>query len=278
MSVVLWMLTGAAVAIGGFLIVAGLRPAPTTALTTARAPRRWRLPAFGIRGVVALIAGVLVAALTGWLVWLLIVPLVVLFAPRLLADPKNHDIEMMQALDRWLRTMSATMATGRSVLDAIRLSRRTAPELLQEPINRLVVRLNDRSTTDEALSAFAEELNSPDADAAVAALMLAARRGQTGAGRTLHELSESLQHRLRAWREIETERAKPRIVVRQVTAVMAAVLLVSLIVGGNFFAPYGTALGQIILLGIVAAYVGSLVMLQRMTVPPTRERILAVHR
>lgn len=276
MTVVLWMLAGAAIMAGGYLIVAGLYPAPVSA--PARRRGRWRLSSVGIRPVVAIIAGILLAAVTGWLVWVVIVPLIVVFAPRLLADPKNHDIEMMQALDRWLRTMSATMATGRSVLDAIRLSRRTAPELLQEPINRLVVRLNDRTTTDEALSAFAQELNSPDADAAVAALMLAARRGQTGAGRTLHELSESLQHRLRAWREIETERAKPRIVVRQVTAVMAAVLLVSLVIGGGFFAPYGTPLGQVILFGIVAAYVGSLVMLHRMTVPPTRERILAVSR
>lgn len=276
MSVVWWMLAGAVMAAGLFLLVAGLRRG--TGMNQPVPRHRIRLPAIGIRGLLAIVAGVLLTVVTGWLVWLVIVPLTAVMGPRLLAEPKNRDIEMMQALDRWLRTMAATMATGRSVLDAIRLSRRSAPELLHEPINRLVSRLNDRMTTDEALGAFADELNSPDVDAAVAALMLAARRGQTGAGRTLHELSDSLQHRLRAWREIETERAKPRIVVRQVTAVMAAVLVVSLVIGGNFFAPYGTATGQVILLGIVAAYVGSLLLLNRMTVPPPRERILAVRR
>lgn len=172
--------------------------------------------------------------------------------------------------------MSATMATGRSVLDAIRVSRRSAPELLREPVDLAVARLNDRWTTRDALQAMADDLASPDADAVLAALMLAAQRGQTGASTTLEELSHSLQHRLRAWREIEAERAKPRVVVRQVTVVTAVVLAASLLLGGDFFAPYGSPVGQAILLTIVLAYLASLAMLRRMTLPPVRDRILAI--
>lgn len=262
---------GVCVAAGVLFIVAGLQPAVEKPREVRRSRR---LPLPGVRAAAAGVAGVLLAALTGWVVWVLIVPLAVLVGPRLLGSPKNRDIELMQALDRWVRNLSATMATGRSVLDAIRVSRRSAPEYLREPVNRLVARLNDRWSNRDALTAFADELAGPDADAVVAALMLAAQRGQTGAGTTLNELSDSLQHRLRAWREIEAERAKPRFVVRQVTVVMAVVLAASLVLGGDFFSPYGTPLGQAILFGIVLAYLGSLLMLQRMTTPPTRERIL----
>lgn len=272
--IALWAAAGALVPVGMWLIVAGLRP--TAPAPAPRRRRRLRLPTVGVRGVIALAAGVVLAAATGWLVWVPVVVLAVLLGPRLLTAPPNRDIEVMQALDRWVRTLAATMATGRSVADAIRVGRRSAPEYIAAPVNRLVARLNDRWTPRDALGAFADELDSPDADAVAAALMLAAQRGQTGAATTLIELSESIQHRLRAWRDIEAERAKPRYVVRQVTVVMAVVLLAALVVGGDFFSPYGTPTGQLILFVLVLAYLGALAMLRRMTVPPTRDRILRV--
>lgn len=273
----LWAVAGATVVAGVWLIIAGLRrtpPPPPVSRRRARIPMR----SLGLRGVVALVAGVLLAALTGWIVWVPIVILAVLLGPGLLMAPPNRDIEVMQGLDRWVRTLAAAMSTGRSVIDAIRISRRSAPEQIREPVNRLVDRLDDRWTPREALVAFADDLAGPDADAVTAALVLAAQRGQTGAATTLVELSDSVQHRLRAWREIEAERAKPRFVVRQVSVVMAVVLVIALVVGGNYFSPYGTPIGQLILLGIVLAYLGALTMLRRMTTPPPRERILTVQR
>ena len=108
----------------------------------------------------------------------------------------------------------------------------------------------------------------------LAALSLAADRGGTGATATLNALADSIQDRLKAQREIETERAKPRIVVRQVTLITLVVLGLALTFGREFFAPYGTPVGQVILLCLLALYVASLVMLRRMTLPRRRERIL----
>ena len=84
----------------------------------------------------------------------------------------------MEALDRWVRSLAATLATGKSVTDAIRVSRRTAPPLIADEIGTLVVRLNNRWETDDALRRFADELDSADADGVVAALMLAADAGR----------------------------------------------------------------------------------------------------
>lgn len=224
-------------------------------------------------GVAAALTVALTAS-TGWPVMLAIVPFAVLGLPRLLAEPPQDDITLLQALDRWIRGMTATMATGTSITDALRLSARQAPPLLAGPLALLVKRLDDRWSPDQALLALADSLDSADADAVVASLVLAVRRGGTGATVTLSALADSLQDRLRALREIESERAKPRIVVRQVTIITSVVMGAAMLLGRDFFAPYSTPLGQVILAALIAAYAGSIAMLRRMTVPRRRARIL----
>ena len=280
MTAVLASLLGALLIGGVLLVIAGFRP---------REARPARRPAsgsragarvgalvriHGLRLAIGVVAGVAFAAVTGMSVMVVVVPLAVVGLPMLLSAPANRDIEMLEALDRWVRGLAATLPTGRSITDAIRVSVRNAPALLIAPLGLLVARLDERWTAPEALRAMADELDSPDADAVLAALALAAERGGTGATATLHALADSIQDRLKARREIETERAKPRIVVRQVTLVTVAVLALALVFGREFFAPYGTPLGQAILLSLLALYVASLVMLRRMTTPRRRDRIL----
>ena len=121
---------------------------------------------------------------------------------------------------------------------------------------------------------MADELASADADAVVAALVIASAKGGAGARATLGAISDSIQARLSALREIAAERAKPRAVVKQVTFITLGVLVGAMLLNPQFFAPYATPLGQLIALGLAAAYLGCLVMLRRMTVPPMAPRFL----
>lgn len=223
---------------------------------------------------VAFIAGLVAFAITGWVVMLALVPIAVLGLPALLRAPRNHELELLQDLDRWVRGLATSLPTGKSMTDAIRSTRRQAPARLSEPVTVMVARLDARWSTADALHSMADELDSPDSDAIIAALILASERGGMGASQTLEALSDSIQERLRARREIEAERSKPRVVVQQITLITAVVLGIALVVGGDFFDPYRTATGQLILAALIAAYVGSLVMLRRMTLPRRRERIL----
>lgn len=224
--------------------------------------------------VIGLVAGVGVAWWTGWPIMLIVVPAGVLGIPYLLSAPRQSDIELLQALDRWVRGMAATMATGRSITDALRLSARQPPAVLAEPLVALIRRIDDRWPPAQALQAMADDLGSADADSVLASLMLAAQRGGSGAVVTLSALADTIQERLRALREIESERSKPRMVVRQVTIITLVVLGATILLGRQFLAPYGTPVGQVLLTVLLAAYVGSLVMLRRMTVPRRRARIL----
>ena len=230
--------------------------------------RRWW------QALLALGAGLVAASLTGWPLLAVLVPAVAYGLPVVLSAPSNRDLALLEALDRWVRTLGSLLPTGRSIQDAIRVSVRQSPALLAPHLRLLAVRLGDRWTIQQALFALADDLDSPDADAVLAALSLAAQRGGTGASATLAALADNIQDRLRALREIETERAKPRFVVRQVTLITLVVLGLALAFGGSFFAPYGTDLGQILLAALVAAYLGSLLFLRRMTLPRPRQRIL----
>ncbi len=287
-------MTGAAAAVaagllltGGLLaLILGVRHSEPRA--AARSPqsagdlwaRLTRRPP-GVRGrrrdlilVGSAAAGFVVAALTGWVIALVIAPVLALGLPYLLVVPKPRDVELMEALDRWVRSIAATLATGRSVTDAIRVSRRTAPPLIADEIGALVIRLNNRWETDDALRRFADDLDSADADGVVAALMLAARRGATGASLTLQALADSLQAQLKSRRVIEVERSKPYVVVRQVTVISLLTLAGVYLLSPGFFAPYRTPLGQVILAVLLVLYLASLILMRRKAQQVPRPRIL----
>lgn len=281
MGAVLAGLCGMVVVAGVVGVIAGVRTPPRPQSSSTQL---WKtlvetaggefLSRHGWKLVASLVGGVVAASLVGWPLLVAVVPAAVFGLPLLLNQPPNREVELLQALDRWVRALAAMLPTGRSITDAIRVSRRQAPSLLAPQLNLLVNRLDDRWSAQQALFAMADELDSPDADAVLAALALAAQRGGTGASATLAALADSIQDRLRALREIETERAKPRIVVRQVTIITLTVLGAAIIFGGTFFAPYGTPEGQVILGVLICLYLGALMMLRRMTLPRPRERIL----
>lgn len=275
--------------VGGVLsIIAGARRTwPEPVASSARGAslfdfwtRVTRRPA-GVRGrrrdlilLGSLLAGFVTAAGTGWVIAVPLAPALALGLPFLLVLPKAHDVELLEALDRWIRGLAATLATGKSITDAIRISRRTAPRLIAEDLNVCVSRLSNRWETKDALMRFADALDSPDSDAVVAALILAAQRGSNGASLTLHALADSLQSQLKGRRVIETERAKPYIIVRQVLVITLVTVVAAFVLSPGFFAPYGTPIGQLILFVLICLYVGSLVLMRRKAQQRPRERIL----
>ncbi len=224
--------------------------------------------------LLSVITGSVVALLTGWLILIVVLPLLALGLPYLLILPKPRDIGLLEALDRWVRSLAATLTTGKSITDAIRVSRRTAPPLIADEIGLLVTRLNNRWETRDALMRFADAIDSPDADAVVAALILASSRGANGASVTLHALADSIQAQLKGRRAVEVERSKPYVVVRQVTVISLSTLVLVFALSPDFFAPYRTPLGQALLSVLLIGYVASLLLMRHKAHQPERPRIL----
>lgn len=273
---------GCAVGLGVFLLIAGLiraeKPQSTDSSTTLWTRiRRWWETLTALRktwllGSVG--AGVLVTVVWGWPLALILVPATLILIPYLLAAPPQREIDTLAGLDRWVRLIATSLSAGKSIRDAIFATRGQVSPTLREPVARLSLRLDQRWSMRDALWAMADELDSADADAVVAALAIASSRGGAGARTTLAALSDNIQDRLRALREIAAERAKPRAVVRQVTIITLTVLIGALLLNPSFFAAYASPLGQLIAVTLAFAYLGCLLMLRRRTVPPMAPRFL----
>ncbi|MEO7588145.1 MAG: type II secretion system F family protein [Arachnia sp.] len=273
---------GALFMLGVFLTAAGTRRVErsfSTGRSTGlwkRCARLWtdRSRAGRAWAVTSVVAGAVVAVTTGWLIALVLVPAAALGIPALLSEPPQREIAALAGLDRWVRLLAPSLATGKSIRDAILATRGQVPEALAEPVARLVARVDQGWTTREALLGMADDLRSSDADAVLAALAISASRGGVGSRATLAALADNTQERLHALREISAERAKPRAVVRQVTVITLVVLTGSVLLGGNFFEPYRSPLGQALALGLAGAYVGALMVLRRRTIPEPTPRFL----
>ena len=252
------------------------KPRPSLGQWWARYTRRPAGKAGRIRDLQlagAAAAGFIIFVFTGWLVAIPLVPVVVFLLPILFGRAPRSDVALLEALDRWVRTLAITLPLGRDVGYAIRSSRATAPPLIAAEVGELADRLTWGWEPDEALQRFADRLDSPDADAVIASLMLALTRTE-GITDNLLAIADSLQERLRAMRQIENERARPRQTARLVTIISVLMIGSTALFGRGYFAPYSSPVGQLLVAGLAVAYVGSLVMLYRMSMPRRRERIL----
>ena len=162
MGTLLAGLCGVLIVGGSALVVAGFQrvsPQPDTLSTglwkkvvdssTGRAVRRrwWHL-------ALALVAGLMAATLVGWPLLIVLVPVVAYGLPLVLSAPSNRDLAVLEALDRWVRTLGSLLPTGRSISDAIRVSVGQAPALLAPHLRLLTARLDDRWTSGQALLAL----------------------------------------------------------------------------------------------------------------------------
>lgn len=266
MNTLLVAVAGALVAGGLLALVAGLlaRPVPP-ARPQRHSTRRLRMSQrTRMLSGVGLGLGALVAVLTGWVIALAIAPLALAGIPVLLAaPPAQREVARLEAMEEWVRTVSGTLGAGVGLEQALLRSLRSTPEPIKPEVTRLAGRLRARWATEDALRAFADDLDDPTGDLIAANLALGARRRGGGLTTVLGALAESVGEDVRARREIESDRAKPRSNARLITGITLAVL-VFLSLSGDYIAPYGTPVGQILLGTFLAMYVGMLIWLRKM--------------
>jgi tight adherence protein B len=263
-------LAGALLVAGLIGIIAGLRripeppPAPQRARVGVAGGVRSVTPRTRILVLVGLAVGVLVALLTGWLVAVLLVPAALAGLPVLLsAPPAASQIERLEAMEEWTRSLSGVLTVGIGLEEALIATLRSAPDPIRPEVTRLVARLRARWSTEEALRMFADDLDDATGDLVAANLILGARRRGAGVASVLESLAESVAADVRARRAIEADRAKPRATARWVTLITVGVLGV-LAFTGSYITPYRTPLGQMILVLLLGGYVATLVWMRRM--------------
>jgi len=260
-------------ALAGALMVAGLigfavglrpSPAPSPRATRRARVRRWQVSR---RTQVLLLAGLLaggvIALLTGWLAAVLVVPAAAAGLPVLLAAPPRTQLDRLEAMEEWTRSLAGVLTVGVGLEEALVATLRSTPEPIRPEVGQLVARLRARWSTEAALRGFADQLDDATGDLIAAQLILAARRRGPGLASVLNSLAESVAAEVRTRRQVEADRAKPRTTARWVTLITVAALAV-LGLTGRYIAPYGTPVGQLLLVALLALYVAVLVWMRRM--------------
>lgn len=267
---------GGLVALGIFSVVVGLHPVPP-APPPARRPRR--RVGLNRRSQLMLGSGVVFGllgwVLTGWVLALVLAPLAVVGLPMLLsAPPAAREIARLEAMEEWTRSLAGVLTVGIGLEQALVATQRSTPAPISDEVSRLVARLRARWATETALRAFADELDDATGDLVAANLILGARRRGAGLAGVLEALAESVGADVRARRQVEADRAKPRATARWVSLISASVLVV-LALSGTYVEPYRTPVGQTLLMLLLSAYVATLVWMRRMAAGKPLPRFLA---
>lgn len=273
MNALIPALAGALVVAGVLGAVVGLRPQPARPAAPQRSgtvafPRVARLGGLSRRTRLLLAAGaavgVLVAIWTGWVTAILAVPAAAAGLPVLLsAPPSASKVNRLQAMEEWTRSLAGILTAGVGLEQALISTLRSTPEAIRPEVTLLASRLRARWVTEDALRAFADELDDATGDLIAGNLILAARRRGAGVASVLEALAESVAADVAARREIEADRAKPRSTARWVTIITIAVLGF-LALTGDYIAPYGSPIGQLLLLLLLGLYVATLLWMRTM--------------
>lgn len=258
-------IAGALIIAGILAAVVGLRPAPerhapaTHPLRRIQISRRTRLTI-----VIGLGIGLVGWLVTGWALALVIGPVAVIGLPLLLAPPPSaNQIVRLEAMEEWTRSLAGVLTVGVGLEQALVATLRSTPGPISAEVRRLVARLRARWDTEAALRAFADELDDSTGDLIAANLILGARRRGAGLASVLEGLAESVAADVRARRQVEADRAKPRSTARWVTIISVSVLVI-LAISGTYVAPYRSPFGQVLLIVLLSAYVATLIWMRRM--------------
>lgn len=183
----------------------------------------------------------LAAAAGGWLV------------PRTIAQSRQQkrDHAMLDATRMWLLQLRTILQAGTGLEKALRETASSArPDSpITPPLRRMADRLGWMAPAD-ALERFAAEVDNHVADTAIAVLTSAMTRSSKGVAPALVGLSKWAEEDLRTLREVETSYKTLHLTRRIILAVFGFMAAWLAVTSPDLVAPYGTLLGQIVLLAI----------------------------
>ncbi|MEV7888330.1 type II secretion system F family protein [Streptomyces sp. NPDC002817] len=275
MTLLLALLSGMAV-VGGLIgTVAGI--VGTTAPCRAPLRRRWQALRAGqdqgeevrlrrrtltvcalvVFGAVWLMSGNFVA---GLLLGAAVVGVPWLITPSKIAAER---IGQLEALSEWTQRLAGLLRLGMGLEQAMITSRKGAPDALAPQIATLSERLRRGWRPEEALRAFAGELDDVTADKVTAALILSVNDRGPGLAQALEDLAGTVREEVGRKRSIEADRAKPRTTVRWMTFITLGVIIAGFFVP-SYTRPYSTLLGQLVLGFLTAGFVAVLAMMRQL--------------
>jgi Flp pilus assembly protein TadB len=225
--------------------------------------RRW-LAAVSLERA-ALTAGTALAVLvlTRWPVAALAAGAAAAFASSPVLRTGIPEAEKAEALTVWAEMLRDATGTPRGIEGVLVATAEGAPPLVRPHARRLAQRL-PYEPLESALNDLADDLDHPVGDLVVMALRLAAESGGRQIRAVLDDLATVAREEARMHRRIDVARARPRSDMRAVLVIMAFFVLLFVATARHYLAPYGTPLGQLVLLGVAAIWATGIWLMARM--------------
>lgn len=283
LAMVAFLLTAGGILMAVFFLVGTRKPPGPPSMLRIRLRRFWIGPGRTARQrathqsllIAAVIAGALTWLLTGWPVGGLIVALAIPGIPWLFSasSAEKRAVARLGALESWTRRIGDYVRNGIGLQAAIIATARAAPPLIDHEVRRLAARLQAGTDPEEALRAFADELNDYSCDEVVAPLILQLSDAGEGLHLALSDVAQGLSEEISTRATVDGERSTARFTVRFLTG--ATILIIAFgALNAAYAAPYRTFLGQLILAGLAGLYVALMLWVRALSMPEYRPRLL----
>jgi hypothetical protein len=228
---------------------------------TRRLQRR-QVERINLRIGLAVGAGVVVGAATGWPVGAVLAALAGWGAPSLLGGARGAQagVGRIEAVAGWAEMLRDTMAGAAGLEQTIVATAPLAPLPIRAEVATLALRLQGERLAP-ALRCFADEVADPTCDLVVAALILAAEQAAR----------DQATMRLR----VEAGRARVRTSVKVIVGATGGLILALAVLNRGYLTPYDTAVGQLVLVLVGGLFAAAFFWLARMTRPASVDRFLS---
>jgi Flp pilus assembly protein TadB len=270
------ILTGALTGGALFLCIAAIRGLPVRPPDQGPGPlERGLRQVYSLRGLIAVVSGLLVLLATRWVVAGIAVALLVFTWKGLGgAAAERAAMARLEALAMWTESLRDTIAGAVGLEGAIPASIRVADMSIQGPLLALVDRLHTRVPMHEALRRFAEDLADPSSDLIISALIINSRLRGPGLRDLLGSLAGSVREELDMRRRINAQRQATRRSAQIVIGISVGMALGLAIFDKSMLDKYDSTVGQLVLACVCAVYALGIIWLRRLANFEQPERLL----
>ncbi|KQY64683.1 MULTISPECIES: type II secretion system F family protein [unclassified Nocardioides] len=275
-TLLLVILIGAAVGGGVLLLVHALTPRPAERVAAAPSQLLAQLKGAGRTLPLAIGAGLLVLLLTQWIVVALACAALVLFWDRLFGGTRaaREGVARIEALAAWTESLRDTVAGAVGLEQAIPATAHAASPAIASDLFALSDRLRVRVPLPMALQRFADDMDDSGADLIIAALILNSRLRGPGLRGVLTSLAGSARQELEMRQRVNAGRRSTQRSVQIVVGVTIAFVVGLALFNPAYVEPYGSPVGQLVLLVVLAFFAAGIMWLRRLSVFEAPERFL----
>jgi len=193
-------------------------------------------------------AGLLVLAVTGWVVAGAVAGVAVVALPQILGGKaaRQAAIERTEAIASWTEMIRDSIVAASGLEEAIVATAPVAPAPIGSEVRALVRRL-DHQRLPDALVAFGSDLDHPSADLVVAALVIASRMEASDLSGLLSRLAEATRGEARMRIRVEVGRTRVRTATKVIVGVVAVAVAFLAVTNRAYLGVYDSAAGQMML-------------------------------